>query len=113
VKIVVLEESKKRNNEIVEMLEENSCDVIPCSGTGEFMDSVESSMPDRILLNVDAWQHGKTIYNHFRFSEKISDIPVSFYNAPENFSAITDRAQNPEDKIFSKQTELDEIISNI
>ncbi len=113
MKVVVLDEMKKRNKQIAELLEEKGCDVVACTATGDFMNSVETSVPDKILMEVESWQHGKAIYNYFKFSRKIGEIPVFFYNAPENFSNIQDRSQNQNDKVFTKHTEIDEIVSNV
>lgn len=113
MKVVVLDEMKKRNKQIVELLEEKGCDVVDCTATGDFMNSIESSIPDKILMEVESWQHGKAIYNYFKFSRKLNDIPIYFYNAPEKFLNITDRGQNPDDKVFVKHTDIDEIVSNV
>jgi len=113
VKVVILDESKKRKQQISDMLEEKGYDVVACAATGEFMETIESTSPDTILLDVESWQRGKTIYNYFKFSRKLGEIPILFYNAPENFNNIIDRSQNQHDKVFRKQVDIDEIVSNV
>ena len=45
-------------------------------------------------MNVDAWYHGKAIFDYFDFAKKLDDIPVLYYNAPDNFNGIQEREQN-------------------
>lgn len=113
MKIIALEESKTRKEQIVNLLEEKGHDVLVCSISGEFMEAIENSAPDKILLNVDSWQHGRAIYSYFKFSKKLDDTPIIFYNAPENFTTIPDREPNQEDKIFTKFTEIEEVLSDV
>lgn len=113
MKIVVLEESKKRKEQIAHLLEEKGHDVIVCSASGEFMEMIENSTPDKILLNIESWQHGRAIYSYFNFSRKLDDTPITFYNAPESFTAIPDRNPNQDDKIFTKYTDIEEVVGEI
>lgn len=113
MKIVVLEESNKCKEQIADFLEEKGHDVISCSASGEFMEMIENSTPDKILLNMESWQHGRAIYTYFKFCKKLEDTPITFYNATENFTAIPDRNPNQGDKIYTKHTEIEEILGDI
>jgi len=113
VKVVVLDDLKKRNEQVTNMLEEKGYDVVACLATGEFMEIIETTSPDTILLDVESWQRGKSVFNYFKFSRELEEIPILFYNAPENFSNIIDRSQHQHDKVFHRQVQLDEIISNV
>ena len=113
MKIVVLEESKKRKEQIANLLEEKGHDAVICTASGEFMETIENSTPDKILLNIESWQHGRAIYTYFKFSKKLDDTPITFYNAPESFTAIPDRNPNQDDKIFTKYTEIEEVLGDI
>ena len=88
--IIVLEEVKSQKETFVQLLEEKGHEVTACLASGDFMEAVESVMPDLILMNVQAWQHGLAMYNHFNFVQKLEDIPIVFYNAPDNFPGIAD-----------------------
>ncbi len=113
MKVIVLDESKKRKEKIADMLEEKGYDVMACSATGEFMETIETLTPDRILLDVDSWKHGKVIFNYFKFSKKLTDVPIFFYNAPENFTSIVDRSQHQSDRVFNRQVDIDELVSSV
>lgn len=111
--IIVLEESKGQKEKFLELLEEKGNEVTGCLASGDFMESVESVMPDLIIMNVQAWQHGLAIYTHFNFVEKLEEIPIIFYNAPDNFPGITDRAQCQEDKIYHNEIEVEVIVNEL
>lgn len=113
MKIVVLDESKKRKEQITDLLEEKGHDVLLCSASGEFMEMIETATPDKILLDIESWHHGRALYTYFKFSKRIEDTPITFYNTPENFTAIPDRDPNPGDKIYTKHTDIEEVISDI
>jgi DNA-binding NtrC family response regulator len=95
------------------MLEEKGYNVIGCSASGEFMDSIENGGVDKIVLDFDAWQHGKSIYNYFKLTRKMADIPIVFYNAPDNFTALPERSHHQEDTILHKQVDCDELVGTV
>jgi two-component SAPR family response regulator len=109
VRITILEESRRRKSQLREILEEKGHSVAAFSSSGEFMESVEQTAPDRLFINVDAWLHGRNMFNYFRFATKIAAIPVSFYNAPENFTALPERQHTSDDKVFGRQVDVHEI----
>lgn len=113
MKVVVMDELKSRKQKIADMLEEKGHNVICCSATGEFMEAIETSTPNKILLDVESWQHGMAMYTYFKFAKNLVNIPIIFYNAPENFAGILDRGQNQNDKILNKQGDIDVIVSDL
>lgn len=113
MKIVILDESNKRTAEINDLLQDKGHEVQICSGTGEFMEFIELSEPDKILMDVEAWQHGTAIYSYFNFIKRLENIPIIFYNAPENFATITNRSLIENDKIINSPIEIDTIIQEV
>ncbi|MGD9200609.1 MAG: hypothetical protein PVI26_03520 [Chitinispirillia bacterium] len=111
--VVLLDEIKSRKKRITDLLVEKGYDVKSCTGSGEFIEVIETSQADRIYMDVTSWQHGMGIFNYFKFAQKLSDIPITFYNAPENFTNILDRKQNQDDKILNKQADIVNAISEI
>lgn len=111
MKIVILDEAKKRNNKLVELLEQKGHEAIGCFGSGEFMDQIESHSINRIFMDITSWQHGMGLFGYFRLAKKMVDIPITFYNAPENFNSISDRNPNQNDKIFNQPVDID-LITN-
>ncbi len=111
MKIVVLDESKKMRQKITETLEEKGHTVITCLASGAFMDAIESSTPGKVLMNVDSWKHGKAMYTYFKIQKRLEDIPIVFYNVPDKFTSITDRNPHKDDKIYSRQTAIEDILN--
>jgi two-component SAPR family response regulator len=113
VKIVVLEESNKRKSKLQEMLQDKGHEVTSCSATSEFMELLEMSEPDKIVMNVEAWQHGNAIFSYFNFVKRLETIPIVFYNASENFSNITNRTHIENDKILNSPIDIDSILQEV
>ena len=111
--VVILDEVKSRKRKITDLLVDKGYDVRSCIGSGEFIETIEASEVDRIYMDVTSWQHGMGIYNYLKFAEKLTDIPITFYNAPENFTNILDRKQNQNDRIFNKQADVITAIGDI
>ncbi len=113
MKVVVLEESKIRKEEFSNLLQEKGHDVIGCSATGEFLEALNSSSPDRILMNVEALQHSKSIFTYFDSIKDFESIPIIYYNAPENYTGLADRLNTDQDKIIVKPVEVDDIVAEV
>ncbi len=113
MKIVVLDESNIRKSQINDLLQDKGHEVTTCSATGEFMELLEMSEPDKILMDVEAWQHGSAVYSYYNVIKRIENIPITFYNAPENFSNITNRTQIENDKILNSPIDIDIIIQEV
>jgi PleD family two-component response regulator len=107
MKVVVLDESKKRTEQIVEILQKKRYTFVCCTQSGQFMETLQESLPDKIIIDYDAWLHGRMIYNHFNLSKRIENVPVVFYNAPENFVALNNRKRHDSDRILNKTTDSD------
>lgn len=105
--IIVMDESGKWRKWIVETLEGAGHDVVGCSGSAEFMEAIDRSEWDKILLDVATWRRGAAIYRYFKFGKRIAGIPVLFYNAPESFLGIPERGQHPDDKVLSKADDVE------
>lgn len=108
--IVILDEYKKRMLQLSEILEQKGFKVKKCSCSGEFMDTVSECGPDALILDTESWLRGRVIYNYFNFIKKMSDYSVIFYNAPENFTGISNSISRYNEKIFKRKTDYDTIV---
>ena len=113
MKIVILDETKKRKNAMAELLEEKGCDVVRCSASGEFMETIDSSTPDKIFIDVESWKNGRALYTYFKFGRKLCESPITFYNAPEIFNGIAERNPNQGDKVYKRYTDLAEVLGGL
>jgi DNA-binding response OmpR family regulator len=105
MRIIVLDESKKRTNQIVEFLQRKKYDYVCCSQSSEFVEAVTEKKADKILVEYDAWRHGRAIYNYLDFTRKMEDVPVVCYNAPESFTALNNRKKHSDDRVVYQMTE--------
>jgi PleD family two-component response regulator len=100
MKVVVLDESRKRRDQFAEVLQGRGHTVTACSTSSEFMEAVQDSTPDAAALDVDSWTHGMALYKYFQFTDRLESIPVIMYNAPENYGGIAGRTRNEKDSIL-------------
>ncbi|MBD3392864.1 MAG: hypothetical protein GF418_12230 [Chitinivibrionales bacterium] len=110
MKVIIMEESRKRNSQIAELLERRKHQVVSCAGSGEFMEALYKGSADRILMNVEAWQRGNAMYKYFDIIRRMGATPVVFYNAPENFVNIPSREQNQGDRVLTKPVETEAVV---
>ena len=110
MKVILMEESTKRNNQITELIQRKKHQVITCTNTNDFMQALEDSSVDRIVLNVETWQRGNAIYKYFGIPKGLGAVPVVFYNAPENFINITNRDRNENDRVLTKPVEPEAVV---
>jgi DNA-binding NarL/FixJ family response regulator len=110
MEIVILDELKSRRAAIAESLEKNRYKVVQCATSNEFMNAVTTMSPGHFLIDVDSWHHGRSVYSYFQIGKKIERFPVLFYNAPQNFSAVSDRIRHEKDYILPKPSEVDAIV---
>ena len=106
MKVIVLDELRKKNNQICELLQRKKHKVISCHSASMFLEAMEEPSVDRVLMNVDSWQLGRAIYKYFNVPVRLSSIPVIFYNAPENFVNINAREKNGSDRVLPKTAEV-------
>jgi hypothetical protein len=74
------------------------------------MNAVNTMTFGHFLIDVDSWQHGRSLYAYFQVGKKIERIPALFYNAPQNFTAVNERARHEKDYVLPKPSEVDSII---
>jgi DNA-binding response OmpR family regulator len=113
MKLIIHDESRKRQVQLSDKLRQRNHEVIPAYSSGDLMERVQEQNPDMLLVDVSSWLRGRVIYNYFRFPEKLSSIPVIFFNAPENFSGLYNRARNDKDRVLSKPVDIDAIVDSV
>jgi DNA-binding NtrC family response regulator len=113
MEIVILDDVKSRRTAIVESLEKNRYKVIQCATSNEFMNVVNSASPGHFLIDVDTWHRGRSLYTYFQIGKKMERFPVLFYNAPLNFTAVTDRVRHEKDFVLQKPSEVEAIVDAV
>ena len=110
MKVMLLDESRKRAAQIAEAVGNGKHTLVSCGNSNEFMTALGETSADKLLLDVESWNNGKAIYRYFDVSRSLEDMPVVFYNAPEEFAGIPDRPKHSKDHILTKPTEADSIV---
>jgi DNA-binding response OmpR family regulator len=113
MKIVILDDWKMRRNEMVEKLRKKRDEVTALYGSNDFIDTLEKSKCDVLLLDLESWNRGKPIYDRFGTAKKFETIPVIFYNAPSKFSALDNRTRHSKDRVLEKPTEIDAVVASL
>ena len=113
MEIVILDELKSRRTAIAESLEKNRYKVIQCGTSSEFMNSVNTVSGGHYCIDVDSWHHGRSLYAYFQIGKRMERIPVLFYNAPQNFTAVGDRARHEKDYVLQMPSEVNAIVDAI
>jgi hypothetical protein len=101
VKIVVMDESRRRAVQIAEQLQRSKHDVTCFTMSNDFMAAIgRSPLPHRVALDMETWRNGRSIYSYFGVARKLEDVPMVFYNAPEDFVLLQDRPRHNKDEIL-------------
>jgi hypothetical protein len=113
MKIIVMDESRKKNVQICELLQKKKHKAVSCQTSTSFLEALDEGGIDRILLNVESWQRGRAMYKYFDVPARLGAIPVVFYNAPENFINITARDKNEQDRVLASPAEAEAVVESI
>ena len=113
MKILLLDDSRKRRVQIKEAVSQNQHKLLDCSTSNDFVSSLENDSPELVLLDMETWRKGKSIYNYFRISKKLENIPIIFYNAEEDSYFIPERNRHEKDRVLSKPTEVENIVETM
>jgi DNA-binding NtrC family response regulator len=113
MKILILDDTRKRRNELVEAVQKKQYEAIACYSSNDFMQAIEKQKINLVLLDMDSWIKSKAIFYRFGIAKRLESIPILFYNASMNFSILHDRPRHGKDRILFKPTEVDAIVANI
>jgi len=113
MKILIMDDSSSRRGQVSEAVEKLSHEVVTCSTTNDFITNLEEVEPQMVVVDMDTWKKGKSIYNYFHIGKKLEKLPVILYNAEEDTYFIPERTRNENDRILPKPTDIEAIIDSI
>jgi DNA-binding NtrC family response regulator len=113
MKILLLDDTRKRRKELVDAMQKKHYEVEACYSSSSFMQLIDKQKINLILIDMDSWNKGKGVYSRFGIAKKLESLPILFYNASMNFSILHDRPRHGKDRILFKPTEVDAIVANI
>jgi DNA-binding response OmpR family regulator len=111
--VLILDESRKRRANIADRLSQKNHSVSVSSISGEFLELMNQGAYDMVILDVESWQRGKSIYNYFGIGKRLSETPVIFLNAPDNFVSVSERPRNSGDRVFQRPFDLDAVVDSV
>ncbi|MFP4012675.1 MAG: hypothetical protein ACLFVQ_01200 [Chitinispirillaceae bacterium] len=110
MKVLILDDMQKRVAQMQEELEKKNIEAVECLTSNCFLDSLNTSEFDSLLLNVETWEKGRSIYDYFRINKKLENTPIVFYNADEAFTSLNHRTPHDKDQILYKPSDVDSVI---
>lgn len=113
MKIAMLDGTRVRKTQLQELLVKNKYDVTACRNSNDFLNVVTEGNADILLIDMETWSKGKSVYNYFSVPKKLEKKTVVFYNAEEGFSALPERTNNEKDQIVRKPSELQAVVDAI
>ncbi len=113
MEMVILDDVKSRRTALAQTLEKSRHKVVQCATSNEFMNALSTISPGLFLVDVDTWRRGRSLYAYFQIGKKMERFPVLFYNAPQNFTAISDRARHEKDYVLQKPSEVGVIVEAV
>jgi DNA-binding response OmpR family regulator len=113
MKILLLDDTRKRRNELVNAMQKKHYEVEACYSSNHFMQLIDKQKVNLVLLDMDSWNKGKAIFSRYGIAKKLETLPILFYNASMNFSILHDRPRHGKDRILFKPTEVGAIVANI
>ena len=113
MKILLLESSHKRREQLSEELMSKNVQVVSCVTTNDFLDTLSESPFDKIVMNADFWEKGKSIYCYFGIGKKLQNTPLLVYGAEEKITAVCDRTRHDEDRFLTGTADVETIIEAV
>lgn len=109
MQVLILDEFRQRGSQIAEAIGSSSGNVVNCQLSNEFMTVLAEKVPGKILVDLPTWNSGRSIYNYFKVSRKLENIPIIFYNTPDDFDMLQGRPRHNRDKILPKPTTVESV----
>lgn len=113
MKLVILDENRNRQELLAKKLEEKNHKVVSCTNTSAFMNALNGLSCDRVIIDIESWRRGRSIYSFFNVESKLASTPILFCNASEGFTKLSARAQNEQDLVLTKPTTEEAILKSL
>jgi DNA-binding NtrC family response regulator len=109
MKIIIMDDTRKRREELKAAIEKHHKGVIDLYASNDLISSIDESAPDLLVLDMETWKKGRSIYNYFKIGKKLENTAVILYNADEDMYFIQDRTRHEKDRILQKPADLNAI----
>jgi hypothetical protein len=113
MKVLIVDDQQKRATQLAELVRSRKVDAVVCCGSNEFMDALQGGSARAMLLDMETWRKGRSVYGYFGVARKLVDVPVVFYNAPEGFTALPDRPRLDKDTVLPTTATVETIAESL
>jgi DNA-binding response OmpR family regulator len=113
MKILILDGTRTRRNELADTLRTKRSEVTPISGSNAFIEAVEKGKYDLLLIDMTSWCRGRPIYERFGIAKRLEKTPILFYNAPPKFLVLEGRSKHVKDRILPLPTEIAAVVASV
>lgn len=110
--ILLMDDTRKRRSQIMDLLSKQHS-VVESFTSNDFIEQVQSDTFDMVVLDMDTWKKGSSIYHYFRIGKHLEKVPVVLYNTDDEAPYLPDRARNENDRILPKPFEIESLVESI
>jgi DNA-binding NtrC family response regulator len=110
--VLLMDDTRKRRNQIKELLTRQHS-VIDCFSSNEFISQIETGTFDIVLLDMDTWNKGASIYHYFKVGKQLEKWPVILYNTDDETPYLPDRTRHENDRILPKPFEIESLVESV
>lgn len=110
--ILLMDDTRKRRSQIKDLLTKQHT-VTDCCTSNEFIGEVQKEGYDLLMLDMDTWRKGSSIYYYFRIGRLLEKLPVLLYNTDDDTPCLPDRARHENDRILPKPFEIESLVESV
>lgn len=110
--ILLMDDTKKRRNQIKDLLARRHS-VVDCCTSNAFIEEVYKEGYDLLMLDMDTWKKGSPIYHYFRIGKLLEKLPVLLYNTNDDTVYLPDRVRHENDRILPKPFEIESLVEAV
>jgi len=110
--ILLMDDTKKRRNQIRDLLARQHS-IVDCCTSNDFIVEAQKEGYDMLMLDMDTWKKGSSIYHYFRIGKLLEKLPVLLYNTDDDTPCLSDRARHENDRILPKPFEIESLVESV
>ena len=110
--ILLMDDTRKRRNQIKDLLTRQHA-VVDCCTSNAFIEEVQKEGHDLLMLDMDTWKKGSSIYHYFRIGKLLEKLPVLLYNTDDDTLCLPDRVRHENDRILPKPFEIESLVESV
>lgn len=110
--VLLMDDTRKRRSQIIELVSKQHT-VTECFTSNDFIDHIENGNFDLVMLDMDTWTKGTSIYHYLKIGKKLEKWPVTLYNSDDDTPYLPDRTRHENDRILPKPFEIESLVESM